>query len=343
LPLVLSLASSLLVARAEAAKVVIVRPAGTSPELKETVSRLHGEVLSLGLEVAIVEAGPPGGTPLDSRADTDAIIEVIGDGTPSAVEIRVFERGPQGSRRAVVSRVALEPDADNAPARLAIRAVEALRSSLVESALDAKGQRPATPVAEAPLPAVTQSPQREPAGPTETVDLQAGPVLLTSLDGVGPALMPVVEVGWNAQAIMPSLMPSWLALHAALAGFGSRPSVETATGSARVAQQYAVVGVRGCLGTRALQPCGALAAGVLRTAIDGQAAVPEDAHSIERWSFLLDASLGARLRVTGRYHLTLAAHVQVAEPYVAIHFVDTLVATSGRPNLLLSLTLGAWL
>ena len=43
------------------------------------------------------------------------------------------------------------------------------------------------------------------------------------------------------------------------------------------------------------------------------------------------------------YHLTLAAHVQVAEPYIAIHVVDTLVATSGRPNVLLSLTLGAWL
>jgi hypothetical protein len=41
--------------------------------------------------------------------------------------------------------------------------------------------------------------------------------------------------------------------------------------------------------------------------------------------------------------VTLAAHVQVAEPYIAIHVVDTLVATSGRPNVLLSLTLGAWL
>ena len=43
-------------------------------------------------------------------------------------------------------------------------------------------------------------------------------------------------------------------------------------------------------------------------------------------------ALGARLSLPGRYHLTLAAHVQVAEPYIAIHFVDTLVATSGRPN-----------
>ena len=43
------------------------------------------------------------------------------------------------------------------------------------------------------------------------------------------------------------------------------------------------------------------------------------------------------------YHVTFAAHVQLAEPYVAIHVLDTVVATTGRPNLLLTLTLGAWL
>jgi hypothetical protein len=82
---------------------------------------------------------------------------------------------------------------------------------------------------------------------------------------------------------------------------------------------------------------------VLRTALDGRADAPADAHFIERWSFLVDGSLGARLRLPGRYHLTLAAHLQVATPYVAIHFVDMQVASSGRPNLGLSLTVGAWL
>jgi hypothetical protein len=44
----------------------------------------------------------------------------------------------------------------------------------------------------------------------------------------------------------------------------------------------------------------------------------------------------------GCYDLTLAAHVQVAAPCLAIHFVDAVVATSGRPNLFLTLTIGAW-
>jgi hypothetical protein len=148
--------------------------------------------------------------------------------------------------------------------------------------------------------------------------------------------MPTVGIGWSARP--------WLELQAALAGFGSRPTVLAAAGSARVAQEYAAVGAGTCARAgRALQPCFALAGGVLRTSVDGEADAPAAAHSVERWSLLLDAAAAARLNFPGRYHLTLAAHVQVAEPYLAIHVVDTLAATSGRPNLLFSLTVGAWL
>jgi hypothetical protein len=340
LRLILSLVVLLFAARAEAAKVVIVRPPGASPELNETLTRLQGEVLSLGFEVAIAERPTNvGASAGDLRAwlermaterETDAVIDVVGDAAV-AVDIWSFEQRP---RRFEVSRIALGPSAENAPDRLAIRAVEALRSSLVEIDLAAK-QRAAT-VAPGPPAIVAQGPPRESDDAAGGIDLQAGAALLASTDGVGPALMPIVRVGWSAR--------SWLALQGALAGFGSRPTVTSAAGSARVAQQYAVVG--GCTcggGGRAVQPYVALSAGVLRTAIDGQADVPANAHFIERWSFLVDGSLGARLRLPGRYHLTLAAHLQVATPYVAIHFVDTQVASSGRPNLGLSLTVGAWL
>jgi hypothetical protein len=66
-------------------------------------------------------------------------------------------------------------------------------------------------------------------------------------------------------------------------------------------------------------------------------------HQITRWSLLLDGSVGARLRLSRRYYLTLAAHMQLAEPYVSVYFVSTRVATTERPNLLVSLTVGAWL
>ena len=38
-----------------------------------------------------------------------------------------------------------------------------------------------------------------------------------------------------------------------------------------------------------------------------------------------------------------AGAVKLAQPYVAVRFLDSEVATSARPNLLLTLTVGAWL
>ena len=98
-----------------------------------------------------------------------------------------------------------------------------------------------------------------------------------------------------------------------------------------------------CAPTSGCGPSSALAAGALRTSVEGQASLTTDGHSVGQWSFLLDGSLGAGLRLYGRYYLTLAAHLHLAEPYVAIHVVDAVGATAGRPNLLLTLTVGAWL
>jgi hypothetical protein len=88
----------------------------------------------------------------------------------------------------------------------------------------------------------------------------------------------------------------------------------------------------------------ALAAGLLRTSVEGSTDSPNNqGHATEQWSLLFDGSLGAGLRLGDRFTLTVAAHAQIAEPYVAIHFVDAVVATSARPNFVLTLTVGAWL
>jgi hypothetical protein len=103
--------------------------------------------------------------------------------------------------------------------------------------------------------------------------------------------------------------------------------------------------VIGCglgLGTRStVRPFVALSAGVLRTSVDGQAALPRVGHAEVRWSFLAEGSLGTTVRLGSRYFLELAGHAQVAAPYIVIHFDDAVVATAGRPNLLLTLALGA--
>ncbi|HEX7599084.1 MAG TPA: hypothetical protein VF518_12785, partial [Polyangia bacterium] len=135
-----------------------------------------------------------------------------------------------------------------------------------------------------------------------------------------------------------------LVIQASAAGWGSRSTVATPAGSARVAQQYALLGGRYRLRSmQRLQPFIGLAAGALRTAVAGQDGLSTGDHAAARWSGLIDVSVGTGLRLFGRWHLTLAAHAQLAEPYVAIHVVDRVGATSGRPNLGLTLTVGAWL
>ncbi len=327
---------------AHAAAVVIIRPLGSSPEVNETLSRLHGELLSVGLEVGMADRPAAlGRDAVDFRAwladlaaarGACAVIDIVGASGPPAVDVWVIEKSPRSPE---ASRVSVEPGTENPAERLAIRAIEVLRSSFLEIDLAARGRR-GQPGAPPPIAASAPAEVTRPASGPERFTVEAGVAVLTSLDGVGPALSPLVRVGWAARP--------WLLAQVALAGLGSRPTVATTTGNARVAQQYGVLGGSYRFRTgQALQPWVALSAGVLRTSVEGQVDSPRQGHAAVKWSFLAEASLGMGLHLGGRYHLTLAAHAQVAEPYVAIHFLDQVVATSGRPNLLMTLAVGAWL
>jgi hypothetical protein len=77
--------------------------------------------------------------------------------------------------------------------------------------------------------------------------------------------------------------------------------------------------------------------------IEGKSGPFTEGRSVDQWSLLVDGSLGAGLRLYRRYYATLAAHVQLAEPYLIIHIADAVGATTGRPTLALTLTVGAWL
>jgi hypothetical protein len=56
---------------------------------------------------------------------------------------------------------------------------------------------------------------------------------------------------------------------------------------------------------------------------------------------LFDGGFGAWIGLDSRFFLTIAAHAQVAEPYPAIRFGDTVVATAVRPSFLFPVTVGA--
>ncbi len=327
-------------APASATTVVIVRPPNASSEVAETLTRLHGELLSVGVDVPMVErpaADNSAGTDWRSWLDevagkrgAAAVVDIIGDDSVVAVDVWILK--PQGHFE--VTRVTAEANTANRSRTLAIRAIEALRASLLELDLRARGRREDA-TNQAPVPVVHPEPAKAVA-PRSHFALELGATALMSLDGVGPALMPALGAGWSPR--------SWLVVEAVLAGAGTRPTVTTSIGSTRVQQQYATFGARYAFHpSDAWWPFVGVAAGTLHTGLDGQSSPTVDGHSVDQWSFLVDGGLGAGLRLSGRYYLTLAAHVQVAAPYAAIHFVDRVVATSGRPNLLLTFTVGAWL
>jgi hypothetical protein len=329
-------------ASAAGVAVVVVQSTGASPDLAETVSRLRGELLSLGVAVVMAErpaertsgaSDPRTWLPRDAVAvDPVAVIETVTDGAP-AVDIWIFHERRQAPE---VLRVALEPNVENGPGRLAIHAVEVLRSNLLVIDLAARGKARDPAAVTRAGPGAGVAPEAPARAPASRVGLSVGAGVLTGLDGVGPALLPLGRFEWVPRR--------WLTLQATGSGFGTRPTINAAAGSARVSQQYGTLGI--CLCAPGDHPLGlqlSLSAGALRTAIDATADAPAEAHAVRRWSLLADASVGARVRLPGRYYLTAAAHLQLAEPYVAIHFVDKRVATSGRPNLLVSITVGAWL
>ncbi|HMI88372.1 MAG TPA: hypothetical protein VK550_30020 [Polyangiaceae bacterium] len=322
-----------------ASSVVLVRPANSPPVMVETLGRLKGELISAGFEASIVDGAP--GEAADSRAGlerlatergADAVVAIVGDLSPNSVEVWVIDKV---TGKSVVRRMTFEPAAAQTSKTLALRAIELLRASFLEIDLAAHNRQNESLAA--PPPAVVHFVEMERlARHPERWGVEVGGAAVMSLDRVGPAVLPIVRLDG-------SLRP-WFVARATLAGLGTRPTVESQAGSAHVEQAYGLLG--GSFRFRAgalVHPFAELSAGVLHTSVEGRAAAPNQSGAADQWSFLCDAGLGTLLRLPDRFYLSLAAHVQLAEPYPAVRFLGKVVATSARPNVLLIFTVGAWL
>src|SRR6185503_6918721 len=213
-----------------AASVMIVRPANPPPVMVETLVRLKGELTSAGFETEIVDAvAPPGSAAGDSRAaleqvaarrGADAVVAIVGDQSPDSVEVWVIDKV---TGKTVVRRVPFEPAAPRASGTLAIRAIELLRSSFLEIDLAAHDRQ--TAPRGAPPPAVVHFVELERlAQHPDRFAVAVGGAAVMSLDGVGPAVLPLMRFDW-------ALRP-WLVAAATLAGLGTRGTVEKQEGSA---------------------------------------------------------------------------------------------------------------
>jgi hypothetical protein len=330
---VLSLVS-FVAAPAAAATVVIVRPIRPSAAMLETLVRIGGELASVGFATEVVDAPSDGQESpgllemIATKHGADAVIALVGDAALDSVKVWVIDKV---TSKSVVRTVPFESTAEHASERLAIRALELLRSSFLEIDLashDSQGR--------APPAAVVHFVDMQRRGRPERLSVEVGGTALMSVDGVGPAFLPLFSVGWA--------LGSMFVLRASVAGLGTRPTVENEIGSAQVSQGYGLLG--GCLRFREaerLQPFVALSAGALHIFVDGRTDRAFRPTSAAQWSFLLDGAVGASVRLRDRFYLSAALEAQMAEPYVAIRFAEAVVATAGRPNALLTVTLGAWL
>jgi len=322
---------------AMAHSVALLRPHSRSASATELLERLRGELLSVGFEVTVrdrpgeAELGSVAAEPwvrsLAAEGKFEAAVDLVGGAV--AVDVWIID---DARHFQLLARVDLDSNSENASKGLAIRASEVLRARLFETHTGAEPQRPDSARAPEPPPV---APRAEAARGPEGLGFEVGAAVLTSLDGVGPAVLPLVRLDW---AIEPRFL-----LQATFAGFGTRPSVTTAAGEAEVGMHYGLLGAAYRLNWQhRVSPFGALSLGALRTTVEGRAEAPRESHSINQWSFLVDASLGAALQLSSQFAVLLAGHAQFAEPYVAIHFGEQQVASLGRPNLLLTLTFGVW-
>ena len=123
-----------------------------------------------------------------------------------------------------------------------------------------------------------------------------------------------------------------------------RIRVQNDVGSAQVAEEFAVLGARyRFLLGRHLRPTLSLAAGRFTPAPRASRFTALPGRDAALWSFLLDGGVGVGLVLAERFEVAFATHAQIADPYPAIRFDRSVVATSTRPSLLFTLTIGAWL
>lgn len=322
---------------AHARTVAVVHPPSADPMLVETVARVHGELLAVGLAVQDVERETNWDEAqarawvlqLRQRERVDAVISVAEQGRPPLVDVWVFE---SSAREVHVTRVSLQANTENAPEKLAIRAIDVLRSTFLE--LDMQTQRHLTPSEPDIEPERTQLPSS--ADHDTGLGISAGIATLTGVNGVGPALMPMVRVDV-------AVNPDWT-FQAAAAAFGTQPNIDAAPYGAQIEQSYAVLGARYRFYLASdWRPFVALGAGILSTSVKGRAELPGQPQNEELRSLLIEASLGADWHPFDDYYFTLASHVHVAAPSANVVIIDSVVATTGRPNLALTLSFGAWL
>jgi hypothetical protein len=328
---------------AQAGVVAVVRPPEPGPMTTEVVTRVRGELVAAGFQVALVDHAPGADPAVEMR-------QVAARLRPLAI-FGIFEQTEGAdvwvadlmTGKTLVQRIGADAQeravAKDGSSVQAVRAVELLRASLLELVVERSN------LANAPRPPERDAPAEGPgrvcpcdvpfpAPKTGSIDFEAGAALLHSFEGIGPSVSPIVRVSYQPW--------SRFAVRVAAAGLGTRAAIERASGQARVAQQLALLELAALFDAdRTLVPTLSIGAGAYHLQAEGSAPAPYLATTEELWAAAFEAGGGGRLALGRHFALSLEVHAILTSLYPMVRIAETDAGRAGRPSLLGSLTLAA--
>lgn len=317
----------------DADTVILLQPAAASPAVRRSLARIGDELSADRFHVVLADpdaATGPGAVIESATRSAEAGTAVVLFGDPDTGQAELCIVRNSGRRTAVRRATVVVDDPERMPEALARRALELLRATALELSI---GLEPA-PRPEKPRPTEGDAGPtvRPPAMRSATVTVDLGVARWASIEGPPPALAPVGRIALR--------LSNWAWARITAAGLGTRPSLETAYGSATLAQTVALAEAMAVFrGDKRLRPFVSVGAGALNVAVSGTGAGQYEGRAPQRWSAAFDGGVGVAFAVRARAALVTELHGLVAAPHPVVRFVDTRAATIGYPSVILTVAL----
>jgi len=321
----------------EAGPVIVLQPTSASSALRRSLARIRNELSADQYHVILAESAAvtdPAVTIESAAPDParGAVLAVFGEPETGVAELCVVQRS--GRRVAVRRATVAVDDPERMPEALSARALELLRASALELAIDGEGagrQRPA-PEQNRTIAAAVPPPSPVARGEDAWLAVEMGLGILHSIDGPPPAVIPVGRARVRVW--------SWLGARVTVAGLGARPRVDSRYGSATVSQSLALLELAGAFRSgKRVRLAASLGAGALDVSVAGVGAGRYEGRDSQRWSPAVGGGFGVAFAIGARAALATEMQAIVASPHPIVRFVDAAAATVGYPSLLLTATL----
>ncbi len=316
-------------------RVVLLAPRFPDDRAKEALVRVRGELVAAGFS-PIGDVHEAGGDPREAvekavrefsaLAALAVVYRTLGESGPPTVELWVSERT---DGRTTVQRLTLSKDGESRDStKVAVYAVDLLKATLSEFWNSPREKRQEDAPSASPPPSVV------PPSPWWT------------RLGVGAGAMAVIPIRKSPRHLLPQLRilastprERWT-MGLSIAGFGTSGQVDARTGSARLSEGYATVGLSFApIDNAWISPVALSAVGVNRLAIAGDGDSPNSGRSGAAWSAVGQVELGGRLRLGKHLRLVAATGLLLRTPRTAVFIDDVEAARVGGPSLVVE----AWL